>query len=164
MKTRIILVLILILGILQFFRPARNISNEGTYDVSAKYELSDSVSAILKVACNDCHSNFTEYPWYAEIQPIAWWLNYHVTDGKKHLNFSTFVTRPVAVQYHNFEDLVEQVEEGEMPLPSYTWLGLHPDAHLTSHERDLLVEWAKGSMASLKAQYPPDSLVRKRRP
>ncbi len=163
MKTKILLALAAILVIIQFFRPAKNLSNESSQDISTKYMLTDEVSNILKVACNDCHSNQTEYPWYAEIQPIAWWLNSHVTDGKRHLNYSTFTSRPIAVQNHKFEETIEMVKEGEMPLASYTWLGLHPEANLTSEQREILVSWAEAQMDTLKAQYPPDSLILKRR-
>ena len=160
---KLVIVLVSILIIIQFFRPAKNLSNDLTYDVSTKYMVPDSVQKILKVACNDCHSNRTEYPWYAEVQPIAWWLNYHVNDGKGHLNYSNFTSRPIAVQNHKFEETIEMVKEGEMPLASYTWLGLHSNAKLTDEQRDMIVSWAEAQMDTLKAQYPPDSLILKRR-
>ncbi len=163
MKKKIILGLIALLVVIQFIRPTKNLSDDRTYDISTKYALTEEVSSILKVACNDCHSNKTEYPWYAEVQPVAWWLNDHVTDGKRHLNFSNFTSRPIAVQNHKLEETIEMVKEGEMPLSSYTWLGLHSDANLTSAQRETLVKWAEAQMESLKAQYPPDSLVLKRR-
>ena len=163
MKTKILTGLAVVLLVIQFFRPTKNLSNDNTRHVSTRYALSDSVKSILKVACNDCHSNLTEYPWYAEIQPIAWWLNHHVTEGKRELNFSNFTSRPIAVQNHKFEETIEMIDEAEMPLPSYTWFGLHSQAKLTPEERKTLVHWARTQMDSLKSQYPPDSLVLKRR-
>lgn len=160
---KILIGLGLILVVIQFFRPEKNLSDDQRFDISTKYMIPDSVQAILKVACNDCHSNLTEYPWYAEIQPVAWWLNYHVTDGKRHINYSDFTSRPIAVQNHKFEETIEMVKEGEMPLASYTWLGLHAGAKLTDTQRQLIISWAEAQMDSLKAQYPPDSLVLKRR-
>ncbi|MDZ7648600.1 MAG: heme-binding domain-containing protein [Cytophagales bacterium] len=56
---------------------------------------------------------------------MCWFLNKHVADGKKDLNFSTFTRLPIAVQNHKLEEIIEMVKEGEMPLPSYTYLGLH---------------------------------------
>ncbi len=160
---KILIGLGLILVVIQFFRPEKNLSDDQRFDISTKYMIPDSVQAILKVACNDCHSNRTEYPWYAEIQPVAWWLNYHVTDGKRHINYSDFTSRPIAVQNHKFEETIEMVKEGEMPLASYTWLGLHAGAKLTDTQRQLIISWAEAQMDSLKTQYPPDSLVLKRR-
>jgi hypothetical protein len=157
----ILLGLLAIFLLSQFIRPAKNQSNERTNDVSQKYPVPDSVQAILKVACNDCHSNATVYPWYAEVQPVAWWLADHVEDGKKKLNFSNFTTPLVAVQNHKFEELIEMVKEGEMPLASYTWI--HRDAILSEQQKETLINWAQTNMDSLKAQYPADSLVLRRK-
>lgn len=162
MLKKIILGLVAVLVIIQFIRPEKNLSDDRTYDVSTKYAVPDNVKTILDVACNDCHSNKTAYPWYSNIQPIAWFLDHHVTDGKRHLNFSTFTKRPVAVQNHKFEETIEMVKEGEMPLPSYTWLGLHSGANLTDEQRQTLIKWAEVQMDTLKAQYPADSLILRR--
>jgi hypothetical protein len=58
---------------------------------------------------------------------------------------------------------VEQVEEKKMPIPSYTYLGLHPEAKLSDTQRQTLVNWAKAQMDTLRARYPADSLVMRRR-
>lgn len=163
MVKKILLALLIFLVIIQFFRPEKNISDDMTYAISTKYDLPTDVADIMKVSCNDCHSNKTEYPWYANVQPIAWWLDDHVQDGKKHLNFSNFVTMPIAVQNHKFEEVVEMVEEHKMPLEDYTYLGLHSEAKLTDDQRKMVVDWAKAQMSHLKNTYPADSLVMKRR-
>jgi hypothetical protein len=163
-KSKILLALFGVLVVIQFIRPSKNVSAEKTAtDVTTKFSIPTSVEPILQKACYDCHTNTTEYPWYAGIQPIAWWLNDHIQEGKRELNFSTFTSRPLAIQYHKFEEVVETVKEGEMPLPSYTWLGMHPDAKLTDGEKETIVKWAEDQMNAMKQQYPPDSLVRKKR-
>ena len=50
-------------------------------NISTKYDVPADVKNILEVACNDCHSNKTVYPWYSNIQPVAWWMNEHVDDA-----------------------------------------------------------------------------------
>lgn len=163
MKTKILLAVVVLLIAIQFIRPAKNVSDDRTYDISTKYHVPIQVNSILQSACNDCHSNKTTYPWYAEIQPAGWWLADHVNEGKRELNLSTFTQLPIAVQNHKLEEMIEMVKEGEMPLPSYTYLGLHPEANLTTEQRELIVRWAEHQMDSLKATYPPDSLLMKRR-
>lgn len=163
MKKKILYSLVGILLLIQFIRPAKNNSDNRTYDITTKYQVPVEVSSILSVACMDCHSNKTTYPWYAEVQPVGWFLNKHVTDGKGDLNFSTFTRLPIAVQNHKLEEVIEMVKEGEMPLASYTYLGLHADANLTSEQRVMITDWAASQMDALKAQYPADSLVLKRR-
>ncbi|TAE61975.1 MAG: cytochrome C, partial [Bacteroidetes bacterium] len=99
--------LIALLGIfvvIQFIRPAPNNSGDESKGIATKYPVPADVQTLLKTACNDCHSNSTVYPWYAGIQPVAWWLDDHIRDGKRHLNFSTFTSLPIAVQNHKFEE------------------------------------------------------------
>lgn len=163
MKKKILLGLLVILVIIQFIKPARNQSGDETYGIATKYQVPAEVNTILKSACNDCHSNTTEYPWYANVQPSAWWLASHVNGGKKHLNYSEFTKLPVAVQNHKFEETIEMVKEKKMPISSYTWFGLHPDAKLTDEQRATLTAWALSNMEMLKATYPADSLVMKKR-
>lgn len=153
--------LLALLVLAQFYRPARNLSNDQTNHVSTKYPLPAEVESILKSACYDCHSNLTRYPWYAEVQPVASWLANHVNEGKRELNFSAFTQRKIAIQNHKFEEIMEQVKEGEMPLGSYTWV--HRDAALSEQQRQTLVSWAQSNMDSLKAHYPADSLVLRRK-
>jgi len=163
MLKKILIGLLVVLVLIQFFRPEKNDSNDLTLDVSTKYKVPEDVSQILRVACNDCHSNKTNYPWYSQIQPVAWWLNDHVTEGKEHLNFSNFTQLPIAVQNHKFEEVIEVIDENEMPLESYTYLGLHPEAKLTEDQKTALKTWAREQMDLLKQTYPADSLVMKRR-
>lgn len=82
----------------------------------------------------------------------------------KTFEFLHLLKKPIAVQNHKLEEVAEQVEEKEMPMPSYTYLGLHGDANLTDQQREVLIKWAKSQMAMLKATYPADSLKMKPRP
>lgn len=51
------------------------------------------------------------------------------------------------------------VEEKEMPLADYTYLGLHSEANLTDEQRGKIIDWAQAQMNYLKETYPADSLV-----
>ena len=163
MLKKIILGLVGVLIVIQFVPQEKNLSDDQLYDISKKYEIPAEVHTILQNACNDCHTNKSTYPWYSHIQPVGFWLNHHINDGKRHLNFSTFTKMPIAVQNHKLEEVIEQVEEGEMPMPSYTYFGLHSNAKLTEADRAKIVDWAKSQMAMLKATYPADSLKMKQR-
>lgn len=163
MLNKILLALVAVLIIIQFIRPEKNLSDDQTMDISTKYDVPADVKNILAVACNDCHSNKTVYPWYYNIQPVAWWMNEHIEDGKRHLNFSTFTSLSIARQNHKLEETVEMVEDNAMPLESYTALGMHPEARLTTAQRERLISWAKAQMDTLKAHYPADSLVMPKR-
>lgn len=163
MIRKILIGLVAIFILIQFFRPAKNNSGVAPHPMSAKYQMPAEVATVFKDACYNCHSNKTAYPWYAEVQPVAWWLANHVKEGKEHLNFDDFTARRIAYQNHKLEEIGEEVEEKKMPLPSYTWLGLHHEAKLSEAQRELIVDWTKTQMDYIAQQYPPDSLVMKRR-
>lgn len=163
MLKKIALVILVIFIAIQFIPYQKNISETAPHPISGSYNIPDNVQTLLENACSNCHTNSSEYPWYASVEPIGYWLNSHIQDGKGHLNFDEFTHRPLAWQNHKFEETIEMVEEKEMPLPSYTYLGLHPEANLSDAERQIIIDWAKDQMAYLKATYPADSLVMKRR-
>ena len=148
---------------IQFFRPAKNSSNAiSTNDITTKYPLPAAIQTILKTSCYDCHSNNTIYPWYNNIQPVAWWLADHIKDAKEELNFSEFATYRIGRQYRKLEEINKEVKEEEMPLESYTYL--HGNAKLNQQQRLTIANWATALRDSMKAQYPEDSLKRPQNP
>ncbi len=149
--------LLVILIVAQVFRPEKNISAKTENDISVTYPVPDDVKSILVKSCNDCHSNKTEYPWYSYVQPVTWWLNDHIVDGKRHMNFNEFNKYRIAKQYKKLEECIEEVKEGGMPLPSYTII--HKEAILTEAEKLILSNWCVSVRDSIKAKYPADSLV-----
>jgi hypothetical protein len=161
MIKKILIILLVALIIIQFFHPQKNVAAEAQPDyIGNAFSVPDNVNAILEKACNDCHSNNTVYPWYSKIQPIDWWLDHHVREGKKELNLDEYTNRNLRYKYHKLEEIAEQVKEGKMPLDSYTWM--HKDAILSEAEKTALISWADAACDSMKAKYPLDSLVRKK--
>jgi hypothetical protein len=159
---RILFVLAGLLVIIQFIRPPRNIPDVApTNDITTRFHVPQDVQNILHTSCYDCHSNATRYPWYAEIQPVGWWMNNHIQQAKRELNFSEFAGAPRRRQFIKLEQIAEQVGENEMPLPSY--LLIHTDAKLSQEQKDILVAWTNAMRDSMKAMYPADSLERQRK-
>jgi len=126
---------------LQFIRPAKNDSPAGPDDLAAKYPPPPAVKQILETACYDCHSNRTRYPWYAQIQPVGWWLRSHINDGKEQLNFSEFGAYTEHRRAKKLLSVSDEVNDRSMPLPSYTWI--HRDAKLTDAQIKTLADWAE---------------------
>ena len=158
---KVLIGLLIVFIVMQAFRPAKNTSNDTTKDISKSYTVPDAVKTILAKACNDCHSNNTRYPWSSEVQPFAWWHGDHIKEGKKEINFNEFDGYRIARQYKKMEECIKEVKEGEMPLPSYTWI--HKDAILTDTEKQTLFNWCETVRDSIKARYPADSLVIKKK-
>ena len=160
LKTSVI-ALTTILVLSQFIRPEKNLSADINNDITKAFVVPDSIQNILKTSCYDCHSNKTVYPWYAEVQPVAWWLDDHIHEGKKEVNFNEFASYKPRRQFKKFTEIIEQEEEDEMPLKSYTIV--HRDAVMSPEKKAQLIAWAQAMKDTMSAHYPADSLVIKKR-
>lgn len=139
---KIILLLIVVFIIAQFFSPDKNIGELSSIDAFiAETQPPAEVALLLKESCYDCHSDVTRYPWYNTITPINYWMANHVNDGKKHFNVSNWEANSTKRKDHKFDELIEMVENKEMPLDSYTWT--HKEAKLTATQRESIIKWAK---------------------
>jgi hypothetical protein len=157
---KILATLAAVLLIIQFIRPEVNSGESGASGFpSHEYPVSPELGLVLRQSCYDCHSNRTTYPWYAYVQPVAWWLESHIMEGKEHLNFDELVRYRPARRFHKFEEIEEMVVKGEMPLESYTII--HRDAILTDETADMIVQWTKAMRDSMNVRYPADSLRRR---
>ena len=144
MRRKIALFILLILIVIQFFQPKKNQSTELlAADITRVSDIPDDVLKILKTSCYDCHSNNTVYPWYNNIQPVAWWLNNHVKEGKERLNFSEFGNYTPEKIEKKKRGIIKDIEEGEMPLTSYTLI--HRNAILDEAQKDLVINWVKNA-------------------
>jgi len=145
-----VLVLLLVLVVMQFIRPEKNL---GGYESVAAFEMetkpSEELRGLLKANCYDCHSNHTNYPWYAEIAPVSYILADHVKDGKKHFNVSEWETYDAKKKDHKMEELIEEVEEGGMPLESFAMI----HGFLNQQERDLMIQWAEMVRLSIQKDF-----------
>lgn len=160
---RLFIALSVILLLIQFVpRKNNNIAvSESSSSIEKIHAVPDSVMQILKTSCYDCHSNNTVYPWYSNIQPISLWLYDHIEEGKEELNFSVFGTYSIRRQFHKLEEIDREVEEGEMPLNSYTII--HRNAKIDQYGKSAISGWVKTLRDSFRLVYPADSLQRKRR-
>jgi hypothetical protein len=151
MIKKIFYALLAVLVILQFFRPQKNEAT-GPFpnDINSKFAMTGEVQSILKIACYDCHSNNTVYPWYANVQPVAWWLQNHVNEGKKELNFNEFTSYTAKRQRKKFEEINEAITDGWMPLDSYKWI--HKNAILPETQKLAVKKWVDESLAKVGSE------------
>ncbi len=136
----IFMVLLAVLLLIQLARPQKNTSTSpaGKAFVDT-FKVDSRVNAILAASCYDCHSNSTNYPWYSEIQPMAWLMEKHVNDGKEKLNFDELPSYGSRRLNSKFTQITKQVEQGKMPLNSYLWM--HAGSRLSMEDKELLVNY-----------------------
>lgn len=150
MWKKILLGLVLVFAALQFVRPPKNLSAApaGPDDFLQRHKASAEVRQLFAVACYDCHSDHTRYPWYAEIQPLGWWLADHVKDGKAELNLSVFGKYSTRRQGQAIDAMVDVLSDRSMPLKSYTLT--HRDAKLTDAQTKTLIDWLETQREELE--------------
>lgn len=138
-KIGLTLILVILIAI-QFVQPARNQSVQvPTGGIARVISVPENVQAILQNSCYDCHSNNTRYPWYAMIQPGAWWMASHIEEGKAELNFDEFGNYSKRRQLSKLKAIQGSIEDKSMPLPSYTFI--HRNANLSQKDQKLLKDW-----------------------
>lgn len=133
----------------QLFRPDQtNPASNPAYSLENSSAVTSDAKRILQRSCTDCHSNNTAYPWYAHVSPFSWFLDGHIRDGRRELNFSEWGAYESRRKTKTLEEICEQVQEGSMPLRSYLWV--HRDAVLQEGDAVALCNWAEVERALLE--------------
>lgn len=142
MKQLFLLLSVLLLSFLlwQISRPdLSNPSSVPAHDLLALHPAPQQTADLLLAACYDCHSNQTQWPWYAHINPIGGFVSGHVRHGREEINFSN---------WHEISDedigvvgkgCAKRIKEHSMPISSYGWL--HPKARMNEAERLQLITY-----------------------
>lgn len=134
--------------LIQFFPIERNQSEDvSRADFMLVNTVPEKVQNKIQVSCYDCHSNNTEYPWYNKVQPVAWFLEDHIREGKAELNFNEWGDYSDRRKNSKLRSIISQIEDGEMPLDSYTLI--HGDAKLSSEDKLEIINYITGLKSEL---------------
>lgn len=134
-----VLAVLVLLQFVRFVVPAFSLDNPPvTHTIQWD---SPETEQLWNTACADCHSNETVYPWYAYVAPVGWLVAHDTQEGRSEFNIST--------DYRvELDEMVEVIEEGEMPLPIYTTI--HTDARLSNTERQMLIDGLNATFAGVR--------------
>jgi len=95
--------------------------------------------ALVKEHCFQCHSNETNWTWYANIAPGSWLIAFDVIEGRDAFNFSDWNNRP-----GELDEMVGAIQEGEMPPIQY-WI-FHPNSKLDAQQKQDLINALESSI------------------
>lgn len=109
---------------------------------------SEQTLLLAQRACFDCHSNETDWAWYAHIVPTGNLLVKDVQNGRRVLNFSEW--EQTCCTLAQIDEMATAVNKNEMPLPYY--VVLHPEADLSDVERGQLVNGLIATMENAIGQ------------
>ena len=108
--------------------------------VEADLEAPQAVTAVLRTACYDCHSNETHWPWYSYVAPVSWLVAHDVEEARDEFSFSRWGLLDQHKRTELRAEIWHEVEEGEMPLSIYRVM--HSEARLSQDQLDVIREWA----------------------
>ena len=147
-----LVVLCLIFFAIQLIQPAHNKGGQvSSSDFAVLYDVPKPVEYILQNACYDCHSNNTQYPWYSNIQPLAWMMERHIKNGKEKLNFNDFGKNTTRKQISKLKGASNQIKDNAMPIISYSMM--HEKANLTHEEKQVVIKWMEQLADSLSVNH-----------
>ncbi|HLF08676.1 MAG TPA: heme-binding domain-containing protein [Dehalococcoidia bacterium] len=92
-------------------------------------------------ACYACHSNETTWPWYSNLAPVSWLVQYDVDQGRAELNFSEW-----GAGEQEGGEAAETVVEGSMP--PWFYVILNPEGRLSAAERQALITGLQATLGT----------------
>jgi hypothetical protein len=111
--------------------------------VTGEIDAPEAVLDVFVASCYDCHSHETRWTWPSRVAPVSWVIAHHVEEGREYLNFSTWEAMDAEMRAHLKHEIIEEVEEGKMPLKAYVLV--HPEAAVSPDELERLRAWAQGA-------------------
>jgi len=127
----------ILLGLIQLLPIGKNHVNPAV--TSEPKWSSPEARALVKEHCFECHSNETTWPWYSNIAPASWLIQFDVERGRRKFNFSEWNTN-----HGEAGEMAEVIQSGEMPPIQYTLF--HPNSRLNSQQKQDLINALNFSM------------------
>ena len=111
------------------------------------------IKPIFQQSCFNCHSNQTNYPWYAKLPGAKQLIDADVTEAKRHLDFTADF--PFGSHSSPPEDLVAiEKSIGDSSMPPLRYRVMHPGSKLSSEEILKVEKWVDESLVQLRTLTP----------
>jgi len=140
------------------FRPP---GNAGPHRVASPLfggaQIDATTLGIVERACQNCHSERTEWPWYSHIPPASWLLHRDVVHARDRFNLTRWEGYSPLEKQALLSAIGAAARTGVMPPSRYTLL--HPESKLSRPERERLYLWTRAERLRLRYfdELPPIS-------
>lgn len=110
------------------------------------------VRPIMEHSCFDCHSSYTNYPWYHSLPVLKGMIDEDIADARDHLDLSDDF--PFAGR-ENLLGLLEEIKEeiGNGDMPPFGYRLTHWGRLVENEERDSLFNWIDSTTLVLNNFY-----------
>ena len=113
--------------------------------IEAHTRMPANVAAVFRRACQDCHSERTEWPWYSAVAPFHWLMAADVYAARNHMNLSAWGRYTPEEQMERLIGICEKVADDKMPLWYYK-PAHYPSAWLSDSEKKAVCDWTKAEV------------------
>ncbi len=96
---------------------------------------------LIRRACQDCHSDNTEFPLYGRIAPLSWLMARDVRQARLHMDLSQWERYSDEERITLLSEIGGAVKSREMPVRRYALL--HREARLSDDEREQIYRWTR---------------------
>lgn len=110
-------------------------------------QVDKTVLVLLSRACQDCHSDSPQYPWYSYVAPVSSLVKDDVLRGRERLNLSRWSEYSEVRRQRYLSEIANQVRDRGMPLPMY--IALHREARLSDAEVAAVFNWTQAERTRL---------------
>ena len=140
LKYKSAILCLMLFGLIQFYRPAKNIQsaiNENDFLLTENAPVE--IASLYKKACYDCHSNNTDYSWFDNIAPLSWYVDSNIKRGVFGLNFSDWKKLTAIDKEIMFSAIPFDIMTDKMPPKKYSLF--HPKAELSNNDKIKMIKW-----------------------
>jgi Haem-binding domain len=128
-----------------FGRPVPPSNNQTLFNGA---QIDPETLAIVQRACQNCHSQNTEWPWYSHVAPVSWLIARDVQQARSHMNLSQWQDYSTDDRLPLLSAIGSAARNRVMPPQRY--LFLHPEARLSDMERQQLYRWTRTERSRLR--------------
>jgi cytochrome c len=106
------------------------------------------VLLLFETACQNCHSQRTQWPLYSYLPLVSWALEKDVAEARQHMDLSRWDQYSSEQKRDLLARMGTEVRNRRMPPPRYVLL--HPEARLSESEIQLIYEWTKAQRRAMR--------------
>lgn len=105
---------------------------------------------IFRKGCYDCHTDYTEYPWYYKLPLIKGMINDDIKEAHHHVDMTNgFPFKAHDGPADQLVSIREEIKSGDMPPFAYRLM--HWSAKPSDAEADSVYQWVDSSLKLLAA-------------
>ena len=149
MTKKLYLLAVISVGALPFVHPSGPVRQQHSPSLLPGVQWDNArVPSLFEKACQNCHSQRTQWPLYSYLPLVSWALEKDVAEARRHLDLSRWDQYSTEQQFDLLARIGTEVRKHQMPLPRYVLL--HPEARLSEAEILVIYKWSQAQRHALR--------------